>query len=200
MRWIEIKERLDKKKCYFFSVDEFRAIIGGEKLAAKRLLQRYAKRKLVARIKKGRYLVPANKPPDMYIANKLYQPSYISFAYALSYYHLIPETVYTMTSATAKPTREFDAMGRLFTYSKIKTKAYSGYIPKKIDNYTILIATPEKALADYLYFITLKKRKINDRLDIKNIDIKVFMKYISMFNNTKLARTAEALMCSQKKK
>lgn len=200
MRWIEIMEILEKKKCFFFSVDEFRAIIGGRGLAAKRLLQRYAKRGLVARVKKGQYLVPAKKPPDMFIANKLYPPSYVSFSYALSYYHMIPEVVYTITSATAMPTREFDVLGRLFSYSKIKPNAYTGYTPVKIDNYTILIATPEKALADYLYFIVLKKRTLNERLEFMNIKISRFLKYIRLFENDKLTGLAKELICSQKKK
>ena len=35
-----------------------------------------------------------------YIANQIYYPSYISFEFALSYYNLIPEGVYSITSAS----------------------------------------------------------------------------------------------------
>lgn len=199
MKWIEILRRLEDKNCFIFSSDEFSAIIGGSRLAAKRLLQRYAKRNLVARIKKGEYVVLAKKPPDMFIANKLYQPSYISFEYALAYHHLIPETVYTVTSATVKSTREFEALGQLFSYSKIKSKAFTGYEPKKIDDYTILIALPEKALADYLYSMLLRKTKPNERLDLSNLNSKLFLKFIKLFNNKKLARLAKEIICFQKK-
>ena len=37
--------------------------------------------------------------PAYLMAGAIYGPSYISFEYALSYYGLIPETVYTVTSA-----------------------------------------------------------------------------------------------------
>jgi len=199
MKWPEVLGKLEQKKCFIFSSEEFGAIIGGSSLAAKRLLQRYAKKGLVSRIKKGEYLVTAQKPPDIFIANKLYQPSYVSLEYALAYYHLIPETVYTVTSITAKTTREFEVMGRLFSYAKIKTRAYTGYVPKKIDNYTVLLALPEKALADYLYFVLLRKMEPNERLDVSMIDLKLFSEFINLFQNKKLIKLAEKIKCSQKK-
>lgn len=200
MKWIEILEKLEKKKCFIFSVEEFKAIAQSSGLASKRLLQRYAKRGLVARVKKGLYLVLSKKPPDMFIANKLCSPSYVSFSYALSYYHIIPEAVYTVTSAAAASTREFDVLGRLFSFSKIKAKAYTGYTPIKIDNYTILLATPEKALADFLYFTVLKKRTLNERLDLGRIKTKRFLGFIKLFNNRKLTDLAKGLICYQTKK
>ena len=36
-----------------------------------------------------------------WIANRIYQPSYVSLESALSYYNLIPEAVYTTTSLTS---------------------------------------------------------------------------------------------------
>src|SRR3989339_2115183 len=41
------------------------------------------------------------------IANDIYSPSYISFEMALAHYHLIPESVYGITSATTKKTTVF---------------------------------------------------------------------------------------------
>ena len=38
--------------------------------------------------------------PGYLLAGSIYGPSYISFEYALSYYGLIPEAVYTVTCAT----------------------------------------------------------------------------------------------------
>jgi predicted transcriptional regulator of viral defense system len=141
----------------------------------------------------------AKKPPDIFIANKLYQPSYLSFEYALSYYHIIPEVVYTVTSATVKPTREFEVLGHLFSYSKIQSKAFRGYVPKKIDNYTVLLAVPEKALADCLYFVVLKKTSLNERMDVSGLNRKLFLKYVKLFGNKKLVLLARKI-CFQKKR
>ena len=41
-----------------------------------------------------------------YIANSIYSPSYISFESALSYYNIIPEAVFSVTSATSLKTNK----------------------------------------------------------------------------------------------
>ena len=41
------------------------------------------------------------------IANRIYNPSYISFEMALAYYGLIPESVYGITSASTRKTSHF---------------------------------------------------------------------------------------------
>ena len=57
-----------------------------------------------------------NEETFFLIANKIYNPSYVSFEMALSYYRLIPEGVYSITSATAKKTIKFKTtVGDFFT-------------------------------------------------------------------------------------
>lgn len=52
-------------------------------------------------IKLTRNLYETNKnAPGYVVANAIYSPSYLSFDYALAHYGLIPEAVYTYTSAT----------------------------------------------------------------------------------------------------
>ena len=48
---------------------------------------------------KGLYETNKNTPPH-YLAASIYAPSYLSFEFALGYYGMIPEAVYTFTSAT----------------------------------------------------------------------------------------------------
>lgn len=193
MKWLQILKRLDNKGCFLFTVDEFKMVIGSTQAAAKQMLKRYANMGLVARLKRGLYVILAKKPPDIFIANRLYEPSYVSLEFALSYYHIIPEAVYTITSVTVKPTREFHALGKAFSYSTVRKKGYTGYEPKKIDNYTVLIASPEKALADYLYFVSLKRKVWNDRFDVGSINKKKFLKFAAMFKNRKLTELARSL-------
>ncbi len=76
-------------------------------------------------MKRGLYAFPDALPPDLYVANKLYEPSYISLEFALSYHGIIPETVYEITSVTTKSTRRFEAMGKVFTYRRIKREAFT---------------------------------------------------------------------------
>ena len=112
------------------------------------------KRGDIIRLKKGIYVVSpkiSRKPlSSELIANHLYGPSYVSFETALSFYGLIPEKVYAMRSATFKRAKRFEnAVGR-FEYITVPQDYYStGISQQTVDNeYTCLIASPEKALCD----------------------------------------------------
>ena len=87
------------------------------------------------------------------IANILHHPSYVSFEYALSYHGLIPERVYTITSASFKKSVEYSTPLGNFSYQKIPAKAYSLGIDWKYNEQDggYFIATPEKALCDKIY-------------------------------------------------
>ena len=88
------------------------------------------------------------------LAGVIYGPSYLSFDYALSRYDLIPEAVYTYTSATfqKKKTKTFENHFGRFTYRDVPSEAYPfGVLIKEENGYVYRIASPEKALCDKLY-------------------------------------------------
>src|ERR1700690_2530920 len=85
------------------------------------------------------------------IANKLYSPSYVSFEMALSYYDLIPEGVYSITSAAGKKTTKFKTPIGEFAYRKIKPELLFGYRLQKQGKQRYKLAEMEKAVLDYLY-------------------------------------------------
>ena len=89
---------------------------------------------------------------EMIVANKIYQPSYISLHSALAFYGMIPEMVVQKTSVTTLKTTRFTNDFGEFSYNTIKSELFFGYEPKPLkDNRSILFATPEKALLDLLY-------------------------------------------------
>lgn len=98
------------------------------------------------------------------IANILHKPSYVSYEYALSYHGLIPERVYTVTSATTYRSEEYTTEVGAFSYKKIPLKAYSLGIDWKFDEHEggYMIATAEKALCDKIY---ADKRMVNINKD-----------------------------------
>lgn len=193
MKWVNLKEIFEKKGIRLFSVEELAVVAGCSKLAALRLAQRYTRKGIFSRLKKGLYVVMDAKPPDLYLANKIYYPSYISLETALAYYHIIPETVYTCTSVTYKITRQFETTGKVFTYYSIKQKAFVGYEPVKIAGYTVLMAEPEKALADFLYFVSLGKKTMNERLDLSQINKRKLVKYVNFFKRPGLLKIMKRL-------
>ncbi|MBP5313295.1 MAG: hypothetical protein J6112_10730 [Clostridia bacterium] len=92
--------------------------------------------------------------PGYCLAGAIFGPSYLSFDYALSFYGLIPEAVYTFTSATfdKKKVREQKNHFGRFTYRDVPPEAYPFGISIKEENgYVYQMATQEKALCDKLY-------------------------------------------------
>lgn len=180
--------RLRESGVKVFTDREFRALARATPASAKFLLIRYTKRGILCRLKRGLYAVADRMPSPWIIANHLYKPSYISLNSALSYYGLIPETVYSTTSITTRTTREFEVEGMAYSYCTIKRSAFNGYRSITIEGETALIAEREKALADYLYFVWLKKMSLNDRLAMESVNKDKLLKYLGTFQNAKLIR------------
>lgn len=117
--------------------------------------------KLSRLVKQGKY-IPIVKGlyetnhtvPGYLLAGSIYGPSYLSFEFALAYYGLIPEAVYTFTSATfeKKKKKIFKTAFGVFTYRDIPAPAYSYGVNIRVEGgYSYIIASPEKALCDQLY-------------------------------------------------
>lgn len=89
-------------------------------------------------------------PNSFLIANHLRGPSYISLESALSYWNIIPERVYQISSVTLKTTKNYTTPIGRFSYQYLAAPYYSFGIQsvKLAAQQTALIASPEKALCD----------------------------------------------------
>lgn len=117
-------------------------------------LGRWVDKGYLIRLIKGYYMFSDMelRDPDLFlIGNIIYAPSYISAETALSYYGLIPEAVYQTTSMTTRHTYKFDTPVGEFAYSTVKSELFFGYTLLPYKNHNICIASPEKALLDFLY-------------------------------------------------
>lgn len=109
---------------------------------------------IIKSIKRGIYITGENAnmqmPESSLIANHIYGPSYVSMETALSHYGLIPERVYALTSMTIKPSKNFQTSIGLFSYSYLPLPYYAFGIKtvKLRENQRVIMASPEKALAD----------------------------------------------------
>ena len=89
---------------------------------------------------------------DGTLANQIHGPSYVSEDFALSYYGMIPETPAVVTSITRSRSRRFDTEFGVFRYRYCRSRAYPAGVTAAGDGqHRFLIATPEKALCDFLY-------------------------------------------------
>lgn len=106
--------------------------------------------------------------PGYLLAGSIYGPSYLSFEFALAYYGLIPEAVYTFTSATfeKKKKKKYETSFGTFTYRDIPSKVYYyGVEIKKEGEYSFILASPEKALCDQLY----KTKPVSNYKELENL-------------------------------
>src|SRR3989338_1276741 len=152
---IPVDRVLKEKGVRLFSPDEFRRVFGVTSRGAQEFVKDHT-HDLFLKLRNGLYALRSDLPSELEIANRLYQPSYISFEYALAYFGILPEIVYTVTSATTRITREFVVQDKSYEYLRIKKTAYKGYQLVRTGNADVLMAFPEKALVDYLYFVDLK--------------------------------------------
>lgn len=183
MKWNQVEEILQEQGLTVFSSEEFRRATGFSPASVKHLLIRYGRRGFLLKLKerRGLYCLKSRPPHPWHLANRLLQPSYISLETALSHYGIIPESVYAVTSVTPKITRSFEALSLSFLFHRIKKEAYRGYRPLVVQGETILIGEPEKAMADYLYFVHLGKRTLNDRIRWDRLKTKLVILYLGWF-------------------
>jgi predicted transcriptional regulator of viral defense system len=175
-----------QKKIGVFTARDVQALFGVSSRAATVLLNRYAKRGVVVHLKRGLYALAGMPLPDMYIANKLYAPSYVSREFALSYHKVIPETVYEITSVSTKATRRFEAAGKVYTYRRIKKAAFTGYAAARQNGFSFRIADPEKAFVDALYYRMLFGDQPLSRFRKELIDKEKALGYARLYGNRNL--------------
>lgn len=130
-----------------------------------KFLQRLERADILKRVTKGKYLFSLKETNDYELANFLFTPSYISLESALSFYGILAQFPYTITSVTPLKTKKIIYNEKEFEFAHLKREYFFGFIKK--DNF--LIALPEKALLDELYFIS--KGLINISLDELNLSI-----------------------------
>ena len=87
-----------------------------------------------------------------YFAGRMYSPSYLSCEYVMARTGLIPESVVQFTSVTSLKTASFKNDFGEFSYRSVKPELMFGYGVEHVgDGLPVNVATPAKALCDFLY-------------------------------------------------
>jgi predicted transcriptional regulator of viral defense system len=168
-------------------------------------LGRWVKNGFLVKLRNGHYTFPEylNEPNfSLFVANRLYLPSYVSLHTALAFYELIPESVVQISNVTTLKTANFKNQFGTFTYKTIKPECFFGYdiLPFSKER-SILMAKPEKALLDLLYLYTfyqteddVKELRLDEDVlhEIVKSDLLLF--YLSKFNNKALEKRVKILM------
>lgn len=139
-------------------------------------LVRWQKKGYISKLRNRWYYfndAESNENIEWLAANLIYAPSYVSLHTALSWYNLIPDMVPVTTSVTTRKTNKFSTHLGDFYYHRIKPELFGfGYTLENVDaNSTagnqsrkIMVATPQKAILDFLYINSFydSKKELKD--------------------------------------
>ncbi len=173
MKNIEAVKILQNSGKKIFNLSEIKTVLDIEKdNTAYKKIESLIKAEILKRTIKGVYYLTFNPPSDFELANSIYQPSYVSLASALTFYGILVQVPYEITSVSPKLTKKIKFDKKSFTYSHISLDYFWGY--QKVEGF--LIALPEKALIDSLYFMSLGWISVNyDELFLDEINYKKFL-------------------------
>jgi len=184
LKSIEIIRKLSSSNLSLFTISDFKKLFAIQQdNTAYKIVERLTKKEILKKLTKNRYLFNLLPADDFQIANFLYYSSYISLESALCFHGILAQFPYQITSITCRKTKSIKAINKEFAYFHIQESLFFGYEKKE----SFLIASPEKALIDYLYFCSKGLRNFEpDDFELKTINKKNFCDLIKQINNKKL--------------
>lgn len=134
-------------------------------------------------LERGKYFLTKSNISDFSISQFIYSPSYISLETALNIYGILSQFPFEITSITLKKSVTKTIQSKTFKYSHIQKSLFTGYIKKE----DYLIATPEKALFDYLYLCSksIKTESYLNEMDFEIIKKKDLFTFINLMSKSK---------------
>ena len=166
-------------------------------------LVNWQKKGYITKLKNGCYIFSDLKPAEhtlFLIANKLYEPSYVSLESALSYYGIIPEGVYSIQSVSTRKTKVINTPAGTFHYFSLKSSLYFGYrLLSEGVPHPYRMASLEKAILDFLYLrpeidtIEALDALRWNRAELVNLDMTALDNYLSLFESRTLTKKVDLL-------
>ncbi|MBW7892547.1 MAG: hypothetical protein H3C48_16285 [Chitinophagaceae bacterium] len=157
-----------------------------------RRLNEWQKKGYITKLIKGIYIFNSLRLDESVlfrIANVLVRPSYVSLESALSFYHLIPEQAFSITSITTLKTNSYQTPKGNYHYRSVKNALFFGYKTAPSAPGKFVIAEPEKALLDLLYLRpdlnskdALTSLRLNS-MELAKLDGGKLASYLDLFNN-----------------
>jgi len=131
-------------------------LVQGSADARRALVKRAIAAGDLIRVRRGVYvLAPEWRKREVHpfvLAQHMYGPSYVSLETALQYHGWIPEAVYSVRCVSLKQTRRFSTPLGDFEFIRVpQSTLYAEVARHELDQQSFLMASPLKALADYVY-------------------------------------------------
>ena len=202
MKYFDIKQKLGGLKV--FSIEDLYVVDPSFRLET---LYEWEKKTWVIKLRSKKYIFADYNPTnyDLYlVANRLYDPSYVSLELALNHYGVIPEAVMRVTSVTTNKTLSVETKIGIFDYKSLDPRLFFGYQIITNDGTTYKIASLEKAIVDYFYLNPqvaevddIQGLRFNEELLKEKLNRLELEKIMSVFDsetlNTRISRLTDYL-------
>lgn len=199
MKYLELKEQF--KDFVLFSLKDIKKV---DPTFHRRRLSEWKEKGYLKTII-NRFYMFADQEPDenilFFTANRVYSPSYISLEAALGYYGFIPEAVFAVTSVSTRKTKTFSTIYGKMIYKHMHPRYFFGYHLVEFGGSRFKIASPEKAVLDFLYLNSqIKSREDMEELRFnpeevqKKVDPEKFKEFLQKFGKHSLRERAELWM------
>lgn len=197
MNYLTLSSVLRSHKVYIFTLEDVKNLFPRQNVKTiKNNFSRWLAKSYFSRLRKDLYEFREQGSdlgiPDLYVANRLYAPSYVSLETALSFYSIIPDVAAGVTSVTCRPTRVFKNKYGSFFYKSCQKKAFTGYRIITCEGFKVTMADKEKALVDFLYYrrrlnavMNFKEERLNKKM-LKKLDWPKAFSYVRLFNQATL--------------
>lgn len=175
MNLYQIRDKAIRSTRAVFTVQQLANLIAKSRAVATVYLNRLAKTGLAKKILRGKI---SFSDDDFIIATQLYEPSYISFASALSLHGLFSQIPVKIECVSTRNSRDYPALG--IYYHKMPPSLFFGFERKKKGDSYIMLADREKAVLDMAYLNLLPLsfyKEISGKLDKKKLK-----EYVSRFS------------------
>lgn len=156
----------------YFTIEGFRQIAGAQAsddAHTRTALYRWVKAGHLVALKKGVYMhahfFERHRQEVNFSAmvSTILQPqSYLSLEYVLQEQEILTEITYPVTAITPKNTRTITNKLGTFVYRHIQPELYRGFHITEVHGIPVAIASPAKALFDYLYLRPLELRSSSE--------------------------------------
>jgi predicted transcriptional regulator of viral defense system len=194
--WLDFFKRNTSKK--IFSLSDLILLTGERSSTISVQLSRLVSSGIVDRPVRGWYTNPFRPPDDEELAMVIRIPSYISMEYALSRYGILSQNVFTYTLVTTRLPYTFRSKEKVFEYHQVKRSLFWGYVNEG----TVLIAEPEKALLDLIYIRFARGRKMDrdmidsliDDIYLEDLDKDKLLAYSDKFDTVTRALISDILV------
>lgn len=161
-----------------FSEYDLDSLANGTSASRYGMVNKALKKKELIRLRRGLYVLSDNyrqaKFSKYFLASRIIPHSYVSLESAFSFHGWIPEKVISVYSVTSKRSSSFTTSMGEFIYFHIPTNELyflDGVMRKISDDKPFLVATPLRALADYVYVKKIEWSGLDFLLDGLRIEI-----------------------------